>query len=297
MQKLVRKLVPGHRDTAPQVPPAVAEQFAERRRCSQLREIRSLVRFDKRKFIQPLPDIASAATVQQRLPAAGHVQVVEPTVAHLRTPLFYGAHAHRARSQGEAPPSQGAIPAPGLRGGTLQGPEIHDRLVVKSRAGSIQLQLRQLGERPLPGRRIYRDADIEKPCQHPVYIPVEHCARSVVNDRADGRRSIVAHAGQRAHLPVRGREHPAEPRHDLPRGSMEVAGTAVIAQPLPQFEHLVLGRGCQCGDVGEPLRKAQVVLQSLRHARLLQDNLRKPYPVRVTRATPGQVTAFAGEPG
>ena len=117
------------------------------------------------------------------------------------------------------------------------------------------------------------------------------------NDRADGRRSIVAHAGQRAHLPVRGREHPAEPRHDLPRGSMEVAGTAVIAQPLPQFEHLVLGRGCQCGDVGEPLRKAQVVLQSLRHARLLQDNLRKPYPVRVTRATPGQVTAFAGEPG
>ena len=37
--------------------------------------------------------------------------------------------------------------------------------------------------------------------------------------------------------------------------------------------------------------------QSLRHARLLQDNLRKPYPVRVTRATPGQVTAFAGEPG
>ena len=225
------------------------------------------------------------------------MQVVKPTVAHLRTPLFYGTHVHRAGSQGEAPPSQGAIPAPGLRRGTLQGPEIHDRLVVKSRAGSIQLQLRQLGERPLPGRRIYRDADIEKPCQHPVYIPVEHCARSVVNDRADGRRSIVAHAGQRAHAFVGDREYPAKPRHDLPRGSMEVTGTAVIAQPLPQFEHLVLGRSCQCGDVGEPLRKAQVVLQSLRHARLLQDNLRKPYPVRVTRATPGQVTAFAGEPG
>ena len=198
MQKLVRKLVPRHRDTAPQVPPAVAEQFAERRRCSQLREIRSLVRFDKRKFIQPLPDIASAATVQQRLPAAGHVQVVEPTVAHLRTPLFYGTHAHRARSQGEAPPSQGAIPAPGLRGGTLQGPEIHDRLVVKPRAGSIQPQLRQFGERPLSGRGIDRKVDIEKPRQHPENIPVEHGAGSVVNGRADGRRGIVADAPQRA---------------------------------------------------------------------------------------------------
>ena len=42
---------------------------------------------------------------------------------------------------------------------------------------------------------------------------------------------------------------------------------------------------------------AGFVIWCVRHARLLQDNLRKPYPVRVTRATPGQVTAFAGEPG
>ena len=75
------------------------------------------------------------------------MQVVEPTVAHLPAPLFYGTHAHRARSQGEAPSSQGAIPAPGLRGGTLQSPEIHDRLVVACRPTPVELFVGKRGER------------------------------------------------------------------------------------------------------------------------------------------------------
>ena len=71
---------------------------------------------------------------------------------------------------------------------------------------------------------------------------------------------------------------------------------AVIAQPLPEFQHLVLGRGGERRNVGKTLRETEVVLHPLRHAGLLEDHFREPDPVGIARTTPRQVTTLAGVP-
>lgn len=77
---------------------------------------------------------------------------------------------------------------------------------------------------------------------------------------------------------------------------MEVARPGVVAEPLPEFEHLVLGGGGQGADIGKALRKAQVVVHTLCHARLLEDYLGKPDAVGVAGPAPRQVAPFAGVP-
>jgi endonuclease III len=91
-------------------------------------------------------------------------------------------------------------------------------------------------------------------------------------------------------------KHPSETLYDLTGGGPEVAGAAVIAQPLPEFQHLVLGRGGERRNVGKTLRETEVVLHPLRHAGLLEDHFREPDPVGIARTTPRQVTTLAGVP-
>ena len=160
----------------------------------------------------------------------------------------------------------------------------------------VQLRLRQFGESALSGRGVDRRIEVEEPRENPVDIAIDHGARSVVGRRTDGRGGIVAHAAQGANLLQRDGEPSAEAFDDLPGGGMEIAGSAVIAESLPEFQHLVLGSGGERRDIGEPLREAEIVLRSLRHAGLLEDHLREPDAVGIARAAPRQVAPFAGVP-
>ena len=224
------------------------------------------------------------------------MQVVEPTVAHLGFRLLDGTLRNRSCGQSQTARRKRTVGASGLRRSALQRPEIHDGLIVTPRTTHIELRLRQFSERALSGRGVDRKVDIEKPRQHPENIAVEHGAGSVVSGRADGRGGIVADAPQRADLVVRPGKHASEPLRDLPRRSVQVARTAVIAEPLPCLEHLVLRSGGQRPDVGKALREAQVIVHALRDAGLLEDNLGEPYAVRIAGASPRQIAAVPGVP-
>ena len=175
--------------------------------------------------------------------ARGDVQVIEPAVADPGFASFHGTVGDGSGSEGQTALRQRACFAAGRRGRTLNRSEVHDRLVVAARMRGVELRLRQAGESPFSGRGVDRFGEIEEPREHPVDIAVDDGARSIVSRRADGRRGIVAHAAQRTHVVQRAGKHPSETLYDLTGGGPEVTGAAVIAQPLPEFQHLVLGRG------------------------------------------------------
>ena len=77
---------------------------------------------------------------------------------------------------------------------------------------------------------------------------------------------------------------------DLFGGFVQVAGAAVIAQALPEGEHLVFGGGGEGGDGGEGGEKARVVFGDGGDLGLLQHDFREPDAVGVA-AVPGEIVA------
>ena len=211
-------------------------------------------------------------------------------------PPLHGPHADRPGRQRKTPRRQRTVVAAGCGRRALQRPEIHDRLIVTSGSARVELRGGQFGEEPAAGRRVDRLGDVEQAGEHAVDIAVHRSHGFVVCRRADRRRSILPHSPQRPHVGIRTREHSAELRDDLPCGRMQIAGTAVITEPLPELHHLVLPGGGERPHVGETLRETQVIVPALRDAGLLENHLRKPDEVGIARAAPRQVAPAAGVP-
>ena len=77
---------------------------------------------------------------------------------------------------------------------------------------------------------------------------------------------------------------------------MQVPGAGIIAETLPEPEHLVLGGGGQGLDGREVLQEPFPVGPSLGHARLLEDDLAQPHRVRIPGPPPREVPAVLGVP-
>lgn len=71
---------------------------------------------------------------------------------------------------------------------------------------------------------------------------------------------------------------------------MQVSGTGIITQPLLIFHHLIFISICQGLEIGKTFYKPAVVVISLRYPRLLQNNFRYPYFIRIFRISPRQIT-------
>ena len=78
--------------------------------------------------------------------------------------------------------------------------------------------------------------------------------------------------------------------HDL-RGLVQVARTAVVAEPGPQVQDFVLGRRGQCLDVGQRCHETVEVTEHGADLGLLQHDFRDPHPVGGDALLPGQVLA------
>ena len=65
---------------------------------------------------------------------------------------------------------------------------------------------------------------------------------------------------------------------------------------LPGVQHIVFGRSSKAFDRRETLHESHEVVVALRHARLLQNNLRHPDAVGVVRAAPRKVASVGGVP-
>lgn len=89
-----------------------------------------------------------------------------------------------------------------------------------------------------------------------------------------------------AHLRISFRKHPI---HTLGSG-MQITGTRIIAQSLPILHHFVFIRLGQSGDIGKTFHKADEIIVPLHHTRLLKNDFRYPYYIRICRIPPGKFT-------
>ena len=167
MNGLMGELMAGHDHRSDESPLRISQQFAEVGPCGQCGEIRRTRRFEQRKFIKPLPNIAPRPATQQCPPFTANVQIMEPPFTHLRPSLLHGTQGDRPGREGETASGQRALPAAGLRRSTQQRPEIHQSLIIGSRPLRIQQRLRQLHKNPTSRPGIDGHLYVEKPGQHP----------------------------------------------------------------------------------------------------------------------------------
>ena len=79
-------------------------------------------------------------------------------------------------------------------------------------------------------------------------------------------------------------------------GGMQVAGTRIVAQALPQPQHLVLARRSQSIDSGKLAHEPLPVFPPLGDTRLLQYHLAQPDGIRVGGVAPRQSPAVIAKP-
>ena len=136
--------------------------------------------------------------------------------------------------------------------------------------------------------------DAEVTGKDALHVAVEYRVGLAEGQAHDGCCRIVAYAGQCTDEAVVAREA-SRPGYLLCR-SMQVTGSAVVAQPLPKPEHLLLACFSQVHCGGKPLGKAQIVVHALCNLRLLKDELGEHDEVRVARVSPGKVAAIGFVP-
>ena len=132
------------------------------------------------------------------------------------------------------------------------------------------------------------------PGEDAVHVPVHDGGREAEGDGADGRGRVIAHAFQAPDAFQRGRK--AAHRHDLFRCGVQVPGAGIVAEPLPEPEHLVLGGGGQGLDGREVFQEPFPVGPPLGHARLLENDFTQPHRVRIPGPPPREVPAVLGVP-
>ncbi len=69
--------------------------------------------------------------------------------------------------------------------------------------------------------------------------------------------------------------------HQQPRGTVQLTGPAIIAQPFPMLEHLLLRRRGQRLHVGEALQKSLKIGNHRDDLRLLQHDLADPHAIGI----------------
>ena len=99
-------------------------------------------------------------------------------------------------------------------------------------------------------------------------------------DGADRGRRVRADPRQFSKIGRAGGHLPAIVLHEDHGGLVQVADTAVVAEPLPQFQIGVFVRGSECGDIGERFQETRIVPLHGLNTGLLQHDLRNPDMVR-----------------
>ena len=244
---------------------------------------------------QALPDVSSSALADGGAALIPYVDIVEAADLDFGGLLADREPVDLARRQGGAAVRQGAEQAGGGDRRALQGAEIHHRLVEVARPVRGQQRLGPGGEFLPGGGGADRRGDAVIPGQHAVDVAVHDGGRQPECDRADGCRRVVAHALESADAVERVRE-PAE-CDNLPRGGVQVAGAAVVAQPLPEPQHRVLGRCRQALHVREGGHETLPVGLPLGDPGLLEDDLAEPDGIGVAGAAPRKVPSVVRVPG
>ena len=172
--------------------------------------------------------------------------------------------------------------------GTLQSPEIHDRLIIQIRTSTIQQQLCQFRELSFTGRTVDRCIDGKQAGQYPIDISVDNRIRQTPGKRTDSCRRIFTNSFQPQYFRISMGKFSSIFQYNLLGRSMQMTCPTVISQPLPVSHHLIFTRCRQKRDFRETLHKTVEIFQSLHDPGLLQNNFRNPDPVRILCFPPWQ---------
>src|SRR5690606_23494754 len=154
---------------------------------------------------------------------------------------------------GPAQVGERALAAAGIAWAADGGAEFHQPLVEVARSlGGYQRAAGFLQRRGCEIR-------VEQSRQHAARVAVDGRRRLAERDAGDGAGSVFADAGQFAERGGGAGHVALKLLADELRGAVQVAGARVVAEPGPGGEHVVLRRGGEPLEVGEPLEPAFVV--------------------------------------
>ena len=245
-------------------------------------------------FPQSLPDVTWPTTVNSSLSLASHINISKVSLLHFECLLFHRQLAHPTLTKGRACFHQRTSDAARRLWRTLYRTKVHDGLVIGRCLLRRQKTLCEGRKDLLALCGVDGRVDTEMTREHPIDIPVDHSRRQSEGDTPDGGSRIVAHALQLFNLLDGIREMTKS--HNLLGGIVQITGPAVVAQSLPLAQHLVF-RCLSQGLYSRPAaHKAFPVVPALLHLRLLKNDLRKPYSIRIASLPPWQLTTILSEP-
>ncbi len=134
--------------------------------------------------------------------------------------------------------------------------------------------------------------------QHALDVAVQDRDAQAVRLGQDGAGGRAADAGQGGQRVEVARQLAAVAFHAQPRGAVQEARAAVVAQARPQRQHGVLVGARQVGQGGQGVDEALEIVDDGGDLGLLQHDFRQPHPIGAARVLPGQVvSAVDVEPG
>ena len=188
-----------------------------------------------------------------------------------------------------------ALRAERAAGQADRGAEFHDSLVKRARRGARQ----QAGGESVEAGAGFRTRDEAgfggKTAEDAHDVAIEDGVGEIEGDARHGRGGVRADARKGADLIVGCGER--APFGDLPGGTMQVAGTGIVAESRPEGEDVRLGGGGEQFDGGEAGEEALIVRDDGCGAGLLEHDFAQPDRIRIAGGAPGQVAAAAAVPG
>ena len=222
---------------------------------------------------QPAQQALRGALSQQHLPGALDHRRGDGVMRDGRPGGQHRALLLHAQGFGLAQVSQRAKMAGwGARGADLR-PQVHQGLVIIAGPAGRQVLGGQLPQAGLAARRAGVFGHIEQARQHAADVAIQGRLILPKSDRGNRPGGIAPNARQLAQLPGIRRQLAAMLFvHDL-RGTLQVACPAVIAQPLPGRQHLLLGGRRQRRNARKALHPALEIKAHRFHAGLLEHDL------------------------
>ena len=164
--------------------------------------------------------------------------------------------------------------------------QVHQRLIEDARALPRHHRRGELPDRFVAGASNGLVVPRE-PCEHAARVGLHDRRGEVEGDRGDGAGGVAADPRQAQQAGNRPRKLRGVIRHHRLRRSMQLPGTAIVAEALPVLEHVGLAGGGELADGRKPRHESPVELLHPLHLRLLEHDLADPDGVGIARPPPG----------
>ena len=177
---------------------------------------------------------------------------------------------------------------------TYHSSKVHDSLIVSSRLMHGQQLLRHSVKLMFACRRVNGCLNTQYTSQDTIDIAINNCDRQPKSDATDCRCCVLTHPFQTENF----FKSCWEPTHadNLLRCGVQISCPAVIAEPLPQPQHLVFGGCCQLLYIWKTPHEPFPIRPALLHACLLKDDFAKPNSIRILRGAPRQLSPVLCKP-